>query len=393
MKRIIYLKYGELTLKGKNRKDFIQRLGNNLQPLFHAYSGKIFLHHDYATIENIHDDHFDVIVDILTKTPGIHSISIAYEVAKDLDAIAEFIANSINELHLDKWKIEVSRTDKSFGESSSQLKKAIGLKVVPLTSYKPLLTNPDHLIHVDIKPQCALVYQQTIRGLDGLPIGSSGKVLMLISGGIDSPVASHLLLKRGLKVDFITFMTPPHTSHEALVKVKLLVNQISQDSLLYTPKLYVVNYADCQTEVAHTSKESYRICLMRRSFFRIAKTLAQKGEYQAIATGESLGQVASQTIESMTAINSVLDDFLILRPLVCLDKFQIIEIAKQIGTYPISIMPYPDSCSLFAPKNPITRPTIETALNLESELLVLPDLEQVALEKHTVKLTGKLDVK
>ncbi len=392
MQRIIYLKYGELTLKGKNRKDFIQRLGNNLQPLFKAYSGKIYLHHDYATIENVHDDHFDYVLDILTKTPGIHSLSVAYEVAKDLDVIAQFIADNINRYSLDKWKIEVSRTDKSFGESSSQLKKAIGLKVVPLTTFKPLLTNPDHIIHVDIKPTCALVYQQTIHGLDGLPIGSSGKALMLISGGIDSPVASHLLLKRGLKVDYITFMTPPHTSHEALVKVKMLINQISQDGMLYTPKLYVVNYVDCQTEIAHISKESYRICLMRRSFFRIAKDLAQRGDYQAIATGESLGQVASQTIESMTAINSVLNDFLILRPLVCLDKFQIIDLAQKIGTYPISIMPYPDSCSLFAPKNPITRPSIETALSLENELLVLPDLEKVALEKHTVKLTGKLDV-
>lgn len=393
MEKIIYLKYGELTLKGKNRKDFIKKLADNLKPAFQTYSGKITTYHDYAIIQEIKNEDFDNVVNVLKKTPGIHSINIAYVIEKDLEKIAMFIGTQINENNLDKWKIEVSRTDKNFGSNSSVLKRELGILTTKYTNLKPLLTNPNCTIQVDIKHHNALVYFQAIHGIDGLPIGTSGKALMLISGGIDSPVASHLLLKRGLKVDFITFMTPPHTSHEALVKVKMLVNQLTCNGLLYTPKLYIVNYADCQTEIAHISKESYRITLMRRSFFRIAKNLAQKADYQCIATGESLGQVASQTIESMTTINNVLDDFLILRPLVGLDKFNIIDIAKKIGTYPISVIPYPDSCSLFAPKNPITKPTIQIAEMLENELLVLHDLEKNALEKNTVKLVGKLDAK
>jgi thiamine biosynthesis protein ThiI len=239
-------------------------------------------------------------------------------------------------------------------------------------------------IYVEIKKDSAFFYFEKIKGTGGFPLGINGKVLLMISGGIDSPIAANLLIKKGLNVDFLTFISPPHTDDKALNKVRKLKEIVTLNNTLYKSKLYIVNFTSLQHEIAHISDYSYQITIMRRYFFRIAKHLAIANNYQAIATGESLGQVASQTIQSMQTIQDAADDFLVLRPLLTMDKSEIIEMAQKIGTYDISILPYDDACSLFVPANPVTKPTIHKAKKLEEELTLMETLLQSTLLKHII---------
>jgi thiamine biosynthesis protein ThiI len=243
--------------------------------------------------------------------------------------------------------------------------------------HKPKL----HII-VEIKLKEAIFYFEKMKGCGGFPLGINGRVLMLISGGIDSPVAASLLLKKGLKVDFLTFISPPHTDDRVLDKVRTLQKILTYDGKLYKSKLYIVNFTSLQHEISHISNHSYQITLMRRYFFRIAKDLAIQNEYDAIATGESLGQVASQTIESMGTIQDSINGFLVLRPLLSFDKSEIIEMAKKMGTYDTSILPFADSCSLFVPTYPVTKPTIHGAKKLEDELPLIKGIYDNIFKKH-----------
>jgi thiamine biosynthesis protein ThiI len=242
--------------------------------------------------------------------------------------------------------------------------------------------HPKLLINIEIKQKKAIFYFHKIKGVGGFPLGINGKVLLLISGGIDSPVAANLLLKKGLHVDFLTFISPPHTDERALDKVRKLVNILSINKTLYTPKLYIVNFTNIQHEISHIHDHSYQITIMRRFFFKIARQLAINHNYQAIATGESLGQVASQTIQSMQTIQNAVDDFLVLRPLLTMDKSEIIQLAKQINTFETSILPFADSCSLFVPANPVTKPTAHKAITLEKELEFIDSLIDNVFAKH-----------
>jgi thiamine biosynthesis protein ThiI len=241
---------------------------------------------------------------------------------------------------------------------------------------------PKLVINVEIKDLYAIFYFEKINGLGGLPLGINGKVLMLISGGIDSPVAANLLLKKGLQVDFLTFISPPHTDERALNKVRELKKIITLNNDLYNAKLYIVNFTNLQHEITHIHDRSYQITILRRYFFRFAKRLAESNNYQAIATGEALGQVASQTIQSMQTIQNSIGDFLVLRPLLTMDKSEIIHLAKQLGTYDTSILPYADSCSLFVPANPVTKPTIHKAIHLESGLELADDIMEQIFKNH-----------
>jgi thiamine biosynthesis protein ThiI len=264
-----------------------------------------------------------------------------------------------------------------------QVSKQIGANILKaFNSAKVDVKAPITKINIEIKQKNAIVYHTKIKGMGGFPFGINGRCLMMISGGIDSPVASYLLLKKGLHVDFLTFISPPHTHPNVLKKVKKLVDVLSLNKTLYQPKLYVVNFTHLQHEISHIKNKSYQITIMRRYFFRIAKELSKKYHYDVLGTGESIGQVASQTLESMNTISSVLSDTLLLRPLISLDKSEIIDLAKQIGTYDVSILPYEDTCSLFVPNNPVTKPKIEVAINLEKDLELIEDIYKSTIEKN-----------
>ncbi|MDR1850705.1 MAG: tRNA 4-thiouridine(8) synthase ThiI [Mycoplasmataceae bacterium] len=364
---IVYIKYGELTLKGKNRHLFVDKLHNNVRYSLKQFEDvKINKGYDAIIVDNITEENVDKIIHVLQQVSGIALIIKAYESTTDLKELSQDIVKILPNKET-TFKVDAKRTDKSYKLNSMEINKEMGgLILDTLPNYHVNVRNPEIRVNIEIKHNKSIFYFDKIKGMGGFPLGINGKVLVLISGGIDSPVAAKLLLKKGFIVDFLTFITPPHTNPKALEKVKKLVKVIAKD--IYEPKLYVCNFTNLQNELAHMSIKAYQITLMRRYFFRIARDLAVQNNYQAIATGESLGQVASQTIESMTTIQNAIEGFLVLRPLLIHDKSEIIELAQKYGTYDISIEPYIDCCALFVPKSPATKPTIRTAEKLEKEL-------------------------
>lgn len=387
--KIIYIKYSELTLKKKNRMDFIRILFNNMKWALQNFNLKIQYFYDYMSIVDFNEQNIDEILAILKEIPGINSFYVAYLIDKNLDNLVEFslsiIQNEINKNNnLKSFRITSRRQDKNF-TSSLEIINLVAGAILSKTSLNVDLYKADLNLQIEVKKDNIVVFVNGNNGSNGLPIGSSGRALVLLSGGIDSPVAARLLMLRGLKVDFITFITPPHTSEKALDKVRDLAKLITLNNKLCKSKLFICNFSDIQHELTHIKKESYRITLMRRQFFKIAKTIAMQNNTMVLATGESLGQVASQTIESMTTISQVLDNFLILRPLVSYDKEQIISLAKKFNTYETSILPYDDSCSLFAPKNPVTKPNIETALELENDCFLLDSIVENVIKNKVTK--------
>ncbi|MDE6476797.1 MAG: tRNA 4-thiouridine(8) synthase ThiI, partial [Mycoplasmoidaceae bacterium] len=343
---------------------------------------KIIKKYDSGTIELENANLFEQVLKILITIPGIALVIPAYQTDKNFDKLVDEITNKISLKETTTFKIETKRHDKSYELNSMEFSRKLGhYLLINNKNLKVDVKQPKIKITVEIHKENFIYYFERIKGLGGFPIGCGGKVLMLISGGIDSPVAAHLLMKKGYKVDFVTFVSPPHTKPEALEKVHKLIKQLTF-SCPYTPKLYVVNFTKLQHEISHIFDHSYQITIMRRYFFRIAEHLKNTNEYDAIATGESLGQVASQTIQSMNTIESVLENTVVLRPLLTFDKLEIINIANKIGTYEISILPFEDSCSLFVPQNPVTKPTIHKAQKLENELELISGIYNITIEKQ-----------
>jgi thiamine biosynthesis protein ThiI len=323
----------------------------------------------------------DKIIQVLKQVSGISFIIIGNRTTTRLNDIVSDVSKKLSNKSL-TFKVETKRIDKNYPLNSLQISMKLGeLILKKFNKFKVDVHKPELLINIEIKHDYAIFYFDKIKGMGGFPIGINGKVLMLISGGIDSPVAAKLLIKKGFIVDFLTFITPPHTNPKALAKVKKLIKVITINNILYKSKLYICNFTNLQHELSHMSLKAYQITIMRRYFFRIARDIAIKNEYQAIATGESLGQVASQTIESMQVIANSIDDFLVLRPLLTYDKQEIVDLAKKYETYEISIEPYIDCCALFVPKNPTTRPTIKVAEKIESELELAKNVYKTIIDK------------
>ncbi|MDR1991684.1 MAG: tRNA 4-thiouridine(8) synthase ThiI [Mycoplasmataceae bacterium] len=388
MKSVIYVKYGELTLKGKNKIDFINCLFDNVKKMLKTFTNvhieKLF---DALIIKPKTKTNQQQIIKLLLRVPGINLIIPAYETSNKFTMLAKNISEVLTKMAMKKttFKVITKRADKSYFMNSMEVSCKLGeLILKKFKNWKVDVHTPKLPIYVEIKKDSAFFYFEKIKGTGGFPLGINGKVLLMISGGIDSPIAANLLIKKGLNVDFLTFISPPHTDDKALNKVRKLKEIVTLNNTLYKSKLYIVNFTSLQHEIAHISDYSYQITIMRRYFFRIAKHLAIANNYQAIATGESLGQVASQTIQSMQTIQDAADDFLVLRPLLTMDKSEIIEMAQKIGTYDISILPYDDACSLFVPANPVTKPTIHKAKKLEEELTLMETLLQSTLLKHII---------
>ncbi len=377
-KNIILIKYGDLYLKGKNKKVFIQSLITNIKNALFDFKIKIENEHDNAKV--IFDDINDKnkIINILKHIPGISFIIPCKIIERDLDKFKNEILDLFNESGT--FKINAKRKDKKYDISSLDFNKLIGNWILEnKKSYKVDIRNPTYLLNIEINKKNFIYYSERKKGISGLPIGLNGKALVLLSGGIDSPVAAHLLQRKGIKVDYVTFITPPHTSDKSLEKVKDLVDKISFNGRIYKPKLYIINFTNILNELLHIEEE-YRIIIMRRIFVKISEKISKKINANFMATGDSLGQVASQTIESMDCITDAVEDTLILRPLITFSKEEIIQVAKKINTYDISILPYEDSCSLFVPKNPITKPKIKKILEIESKLIFMEELINKSIE-------------
>ncbi|WP_033160115.1 tRNA uracil 4-sulfurtransferase ThiI [Mycoplasmoides alvi] len=366
LKCIILIRYGELTLKGKNRSSFVNLLAKNIRKALCNFNFNLKIKYDSMEIDDFNQNEIREIINILTKIPGISVINIGYKLSLDLDLLSQIVLSNLNE-NL-SFKLECSRKDKSYHLTSLEIIKKIVAFVLKKKQFlKVDLHNPQQKIFIEVYKNYFLIFVQKISGACGLPVGTSGKVLVLLSGGIDSPVAAYTLMNRGMKVDFLTFITPPHTTELILDKVKKLTQIITNNGLLCDSKLYVVNFSKVIRELNHIDPESYKIVMLRRYFLKFAEILTNRDNFDAISTGESLGQVASQTIASLKTISSATPNLLILRPLIGMDKNKIIEIAKKIKTYDTSILPYDDTCSLFVPKNPITMPKKNIADKIDQE--------------------------
>jgi thiamine biosynthesis protein ThiI len=365
MKKIILVRYSEIHLKGNNRSYFEGLLISNIKQALEGFDYRFSRTYGRYQISGFDESFTANIVRKLQCVFGIHSISEAYVVENNMDEIAEACLGL--GIMQGTFKVECNRADKTFKMKSYEVAAQLGsILLQTYTSLKVDLHKPDNIIHVDIREtKETFVFSHVIAGAGGLPVGSSGKGMLLLSGGIDSPVAGWLMAKRGMTIEAVHFHSYPFTSREAKEKVLTLAKKLS--NYTKTLKVHVVPFTEIQTKIHEECPENYMITIMRRFMMRIAQIIAQKDGAGAIITGESLGQVASQTMESINVTNSVVK-FPVFRPLIGFDKAEIVKIAQSIDTYKTSILPYEDCCTVFLPKNPVIKPKIYFAENCEKAL-------------------------
>lgn len=362
--RVILIKYGELSTKKGNRNFFINTLYNNVKSKLGMYDVSINKDRAKMTIK-FRDEDLDDIVKIVGKVFGIHTFNIAYLCDSDEDAIKSTVMEVVSNTNFNTFKVETKRSDKRFPIHSVDLNRILGGMILKnVTNIKVDVHNPDLLLKVEIREDGTYIYYNSFNGSGGYPVGTQPKGMLMLSGGIDSPVAGYLAMKRGIVIDAVYFEAIPHTSLEAREKVITLCRKLSS----YTNhiNLHIVNFTTIQEEIYKNCREDYCITIMRRMMYRIMEKLATKYNGLAIINGESVGQVASQTLTSMSVINSV-TNMPVIRPLACLDKLEIMDIARKIDTYETSILPYEDCCTVFVPKHPVINPKIETAIKEENK--------------------------
>lgn len=361
----IIIRYGEMSTKGKNKKDFINKLASSINNALKEYSEdyELIKRHDHIYI-NLKND-IDGIVDILKEVSGIHSFSLSLKVEDaEIENLLDITLKEIKEEEGNTFKVKSKRIDKSYPYTSDDIIRKVAGNILKNTSLKVDVHNPDILLSIEIRDDGAYIFFKTVKGLGGFPKGAIGRSLMMLSGGIDSPVASYLLMKRGIELNFIHYASPPYTSQAVIFKLQDILKELTK----YQAKinLYIVPFTKIQESIYDNTFEGYEVTIMRRMMYRIAEKMAKKLHILSISNGESLGQVASQTIESLYTINAV-TNYPIIRPLSTVDKLEIIEIAKKINTYDISIRPYEDCCTIFPIKKPKTQPKIEECLKIETK--------------------------
>lgn len=361
----ILVRFGELTTKGKNRKIFIRKLTQNTKEIL-----KDFTHLRYEMSFDrlyilLNGENPEAVCQKLQTVFGIHSFSLCYKVESDLEKIKDVCLDIIEKNEGKTFKIQTKRNDKDFPLHSHDVNTTIAGHIFHHTTkdLKVDVHHPDILIKVELRKECTYVMDNVIKGAGGYPVGIGGKALLMLSGGIDSPVAGYLTMKRGVDIECIHYASPPYTNALAREKVLDLVDVLRH----YTHgkiTVHIIPFTDLQLAVYDHCDESYAMTIMRRMMYRIAEGVAQKNQCLALVNGESIGQVASQTLESMSVINEVIR-MPVIRPVACMDKLEIIDIAEKIGTYDISIRPHEDCCTIFTPKQPATKPKSYKAEALE----------------------------
>lgn len=380
----LLIRFGEISLKGKNRGYFENMLYTNIKSALAGLPGcRAERTHSRVFVETADNETAEVLAR-LGKVFGIVSISPVIEVAPDMESIRQAALAEVRRLFKPglTFKVETKRADKGFPLKSPEVSRQVGgflLKNIPGLSVD--VHQPDLLLEIEIREDAAYLFTEKLPGPGGLPVGVSGKALLLLSGGIDSPVAAWYALKRGVTLEAVHFHSPPFTSERSREKVVDLCRVL----LPYggPRKLHVVHFTEIQKELRQKCPERLMVTLMRRMMFRIADRLAQKRGALALYTGESLGQVASQTMESMNVIQRV-TSLPVLRPLIGLDKEEIVAVARRIDTYPISVRPYEDCCTIFLPANPATRPRLLDVEEAEKLLDVEALVEDALVRTETV---------
>ncbi|WP_125573402.1 tRNA uracil 4-sulfurtransferase ThiI [Levilactobacillus huananensis] len=361
----IMVRYGELSTKGKNKKDFIKQLGQNVRKALSEFDGlEVKAQHDRLHV-TLNGADSSAVMERLRGVFGIENFSPSVKVDKDLDSIKEAAVAMVKEVFEPgmTFKINTRRQDKEFKYDTYQMNNIMGdtiLDNVPGISVQ--MKHPDIELRVEVRMNGVYLSGKTIQGAGGLPVGTGGKAVMMLSGGIDSPVASYYAMRRGVKIDMVHFFSPPYTSEQALAKAKELTAKLAGYS--GGIQFIQVPFTKIQETIKEKVPEGYLMTVQRRLMLRLTVAVAEMRHAKGIFNGESLGQVASQTLDSMQAINDV-TTMPILRPLLSLDKTEIIKVAEDIDTYDLSILPYEDCCTIFTPPSPKTRPDLEKTRKYE----------------------------
>lgn len=382
MKKVIIIRYAELYLKGKNRGFFEKAFENNLRRAVKDFDCDLIKNSGRYLIENFADEDADILIEKLQKVFGVHTLSLAYETQSDMDSIFEAAKLVIRPFGT--FKVESHRGDKKYPLTSVEISKKLGGMLLDYTkgALSVDVHKPSFSVRVDIRELGkALVFGEFINGANGMPVGTAGKGVLLLSGGIDSPVAGYMMAKRGMLIDCLHFHSYPYTNMQAQEKVADLAKILSE----YTcgTKLCTVSVTHIQEEIHEKCKPEFMITLLRRFMYRIAERHALCIGAQCLITGESLGQVASQTIEGITSSNSVVETLPVLRPLIGFDKNEIIDISVKMNAYETSILPFEDCCTVFLPDFPAIKPKMKDILYEESKLDVEGLIEEAfsTLEK------------
>ena len=395
MKTRILIRYGELSTKGRNKKMFTQKLASNIKKALVDFPQvKVIPDYDFMYLD-LHEAPEEAVIEKVKPIFGIQSISTVYIVEKDMEVAKKVVLDLLSQEDLEgkTFKIMTRRSDHTFEMDTNQINLFLGDAVLEaFPDIKVQLKQPDITVRIDVRREHLMVSLKTIQGAGGLPVGTSGRVMLMLSGGIDSPVAGYLAMKRGMEIQCVHFASPPYTSPQALEKTKLLAAKIARFG--GSIQFLTVPFSRIQEEIKKSIPEAYLMTIMRRFMLRITDQLRENARALAIANGESVGQVASQTLDSMVAINDVTNTP-IIRPVATMDKLDIIKVAEEIDTFELSIQPFEDCCTVFAPPSPKTKPKLEKARQYEARLdvegLIKEAVEGTVIEEITANYTTPVE--
>ena len=395
MKTRILIRYGELSTKGRNKKMFTQKLASNIKKALVDFPQvKVIPDYDFMYLD-LHEAPEEAVIEKVKPIFGIQSISPVYIVEKDMEVAKKVVLDLLSQEDLEDktFKIMTRRSDHTFEMDTNQINLFLGDAVLEaFPDIKVQLKQPDITVRIDVRREHLMVSLKTIQGAGGLPVGTSGRVMLMLSGGIDSPVAGYLAMKRGMEIQCVHFASPPYTSPQALEKTKLLAAKIARFG--GSIQFLTVPFSRIQEEIKKSVPEAYLMTIMRRFMLRITDQLRENARALAIANGESVGQVASQTLDSMMAINDVTNTP-IIRPVATMDKLDIIKVAEEIDTFELSIQPFEDCCTVFAPPSPKTKPKLEKARQYEARLdvegLIKEAVEGTVIEEITANYTTPVE--
>ena len=395
MKTRILIRYGELSTKGRNKKMFTQKLASNIKKALVDFPQvKVIPDYDFMYLD-LHEAPEEAVIEKVKPIFGIQSISPVYIVEKDIEVAKKVVLDLLSQEDLEgkTFKIMTKRSDHTFEMDTNQINLFLGDAVLETyPEIKVQLKQPDITVRIDVRREHLMVSLKTIQGAGGLPVGTSGRAMLMLSGGIDSPVAGYLAMKRGMEIQCVHFASPPYTSPQALEKTKLLAAKIARFG--GSIQFLTVPFSRIQEEIKKSIPEAYLMTIMRRFMLRITDQLRENARALAIANGESVGQVASQTLDSMVAINDVTNTP-IIRPVATMDKLDIIKVAEEIDTFELSIQPFEDCCTVFAPPSPKTKPKLEKARQYEARLdvegLIKEAVEQTVIEEITANYTTPVE--
>ena len=386
MNKLIFLKYGELTTKKDNINYFLTTLKRNVENMLNGIDNNVYFDKGRMFIET---NNIEESVERLKKVFGIHSIVIAYKIDKDFDNIKNNVINLLKDKEFNTFKVVTKRSYKKYPMDSGEISRIIGGYILKnISDIKVDVNNPDIYVNIEIRSDYAYLYINEIKGLGGYPTGVSGKALLMLSGGIDSPVAGFEAIKRGIKIECIYFAAPPHTSIDAQKKVEELAKTLSTYN--GNIKLHVINFTEIEEAIYKYLPREYLITIMRRMMYRISEKIAIKNNCKVLFNGESIGQVASQTLDSMSCINETIK-MPVIRPLACLDKLEIIDIANKIGTYETSILPYEDCCTIFVPDHPVINPKLDLCIEYEKLINYDEMIDKCIREEEIIKINNNSD--